>query len=847
MRLKKQIWNTLLVGVLACGFYACGGDEGSDVVGPPPNSSGSVSDGKISGEGGKDGSSSSVGGDSVRTIDPDTGDTIYVIVVDPVPKDTIPHWEGNSALVITEVSPVNLDWLDENGDDPGWVEIYNAGTEAANLKGYSLVENLEKPRKWVFGDELIAPKSFRTVFCDKNNVAAVLDGGDAKNYHKRTHTNWKLEKAGGSIYLIDANYGIRDSVHYPAMTVGMSWGIVDGGAWKYFDKPTPEKPNTASTAYEGVAPKFTFSGAQGGFYNEPVTLNPPSVSNGIKVRCTRDGSVPTKNSEEFNSPITISQTTFLRCAAYKEGYLTTESVTNTYFIGESINMPVVSVSVNPRFFELYYKKTDGGEPNMDGDLMYAPNKAYPDSTGEYPVHVEFYDKGSNTKEKTWEVNGGISLMGGWSRMERKKSVAIVMREEFGGTWLHYPLFDALKVSKGGSDKYKGFNLRNNGNRFVSDYFADALGGAILDGSSVDFQRSRQVVVFYNGQYRGIHDMRERFNKNYVETNYGIDASSVNFIKHLGEEIEASNGTIDDYVAMLEYVAAHDFSGENNADYEYIKGIMDVGNFADYMIAEMYVHNGDWPNNNVRAWRNPDNPWKFMIYDLDHGFDWKWGVQGFGQSTNMFNWVKQGGRSNGKCYTGSDKEFTGEKAHCFHVLYTRLIKNPDFRRLFINHSAVMFENYLNANVVEKVRAKMAGSIDASEAERDLSTNGQKNRYYDDGFTVHYERITDWAKSRDEEIVGQYKSEFSEIGGSVNVSISSNGNGMVLMDGMKLPGSTATSTKYSGKFFSGVEMELTAVTSGGSVFTGWSGCTPVEGAPEKCRATIAEGLSVTANFK
>ena len=66
-------------------------------------------------------------------------------------------------------------------------------------------------------------------------------------------------------------------------------------------------------------------------------------------------------------------------------------------------------------------------------------------------------------------------------------------------------------------------------------------------------------------------------------------------------------------------------------------------------------------------------------------------------------------------------------------------------------------------------------------------------------------------------------------------------------MKLPGSTATSTKYSGKFFSGVEMELTAVTSGGSVFTGWSGCTPVEGAPEKCRATIAEGLSVTANFK
>ena len=845
MRFKNHIWRSLLVGMLALGMHACS-DEESNPVSTPEESSGSSGGGKSNG-GELDVSSSSVsGGDSVRTIDPETGDTVYVIVVDPVVKDTTVHWKGNSALVITEVSPVNLDWLDENGDDPGWIEIYNAGTEAANLKGYSLVENLEKPRKWIFGDELIAPKSFRTVFCDKNNVAAVVDGADAGNLHKRTHTNWKLEKSGGSIYLIDQNYAIRDSVRYPELSTGMSWGIVDGGAWKYFDKPTPEKPNTASTAYEGVAPKFTFSGAQGGFYNEPVTLNPPSTSNGLKVRCTRDGSEPTKNSEEFNSPITIGQTTVLRCAAYKDGYLTTESVTNTYFINESINMPVVAVSVDPSFFVKYYKKTNGGEPDMDHDQMYAPNESYPNDSGELPVHVEFFEKGSNSKEKAWEVNGGISLMGGWSRMERKKSVAIVMREEYGGTWLHYPLFDALKVSKGGSDKYKGFNLRNNGNRFVSDYFADALGGAILDGSDVDFQRSRQVVVFYNGEYRGIHDMRERFNKNYVETNYGIDASSVNFIKHLGEEIEASNGTITDYVAMLEYVAANDFSGENNEAYEYIKGIMDVGNFADYMIAEMYVHNGDWPNNNVRAWRNPDHPWKFMIYDLDHGFDWKWGVQGFGQSTNMFRWVEQGGRSNGKCYTSNGNGFTGEKAHCFHVLYTRLIKNPDFRRLFINHSAVMFENYLNANMVEKVRAKMAGSIDESEAERDLSVNGQKDRYYDDGFTVSYSRITDWARDRDREIVEQYKSEFSEIGGSVSVTISSD-KGMVLMDGMKLPGTTATSTKYTGKFFSGVEMELTAVASGGSVFAGWTGCTAVEGAPEKCRVKITDNLSVTANFK
>ena len=92
-----------------------------------------------------------------------------------------------------------------------------------------------------------------------------------------------------------------------------------------------------------------------------------------------------------------------------------------------------------------------------------------------------------------------------------------------------------------------------------------MGGAILEGSGVDYQRSRQVVVFYNGKYYGIHDMRERFNKHYVETNYGIDANTVTMVKHLGHDITASNGSIDEYMALLSFVANSDFSGANKAN------------------------------------------------------------------------------------------------------------------------------------------------------------------------------------------------------------------------------------------------------------------------------------------
>ena len=780
--------------------------------------------------------------DTVRTIDPVTGDTVPEVRIIYIPADTTVHWVGNSSLVITEISPVNLDWLDENGDDPGWIEIYNAGDSAANLSGYSLVESLEKPRKWVFGDELLAPKSFRTVFCDKNDVSAVAPSADTSVYKVRTHTNWKLNKNGGSIYLIDQYYSIRDSVNYPALSTGMSWGIVDGGAWKFFEKPTPEKPNNVSTAYDGVVPSISFGDKAGGFYNESVTLKKPDVPEGFSVRCTRDGSIPTKNSAAFDSDMKITETTVLRCAAYKDGLLTKEVVTNTYFIDETANMPVVSVSVDPSFFEKYYKKTNGGEPDMDNDQMYAPNKAYPDDTGELPVHVEYYEKGRSSKAKAWEADGGISLMGGWSRMERKKSVAIVMREEFGGSWLKYPLFE---TRKGVNDKYKGFNLRNNGNRFVSDYFADAVGGAILEGSGVDYQRSRQVVVFYNGKYYGIHDMRERFNKNYVETNYGIDASTVTFLKHLGESIEASNGTINEYVAMLEYAASHDFSTDDAA-YNQMAALMDMGNFANYMLAEMYVHNGDWPNNNVRVWKSPESPlWKFMIYDLDHGFDWEWGVDGFSESTNMFKWVKQGGRSTGKCHTSSTKEFTGDKAHCFHVLYTKLIENPNFKRLFLNHAAVMLESFLNAANVKAKTKFLAGMLNSEDVARDMDVEAYKGRResYAHSFDPYGDRLGPWAEKRDPEFLTQIQDEFG-VGSLTSVTINATeGKGSVIMDGMTLP-----SSNYKAKFFTGNAMVLTAVPVAGAIFGGWTGCEPVSAEnPETCVATVADGLSITATFK
>lgn len=810
------------LGLSFAGLVACSDDPSTPSVGPVPPGGENPGDAPVVIDP-ITGDSSVQQIDTTTHIDPVTGDTIKKIDTLYIPLDTTMHWVGNSALLITEIAPVNLNWTDEEGNDPGWVEIYNAGSEAANLKGYALIETLGKGRKWIFGDELIAAKSFRTVFCDKKNL--VTAPNDTELGKGRTHTNWKLEKDGGTVYLVDPYFGVRDSVKYPTLESGVSWGIVDGGAWKYFGKPTPEKPNNVETAYEGFAPEFSFNGSEGGFYNAPVTLNPPSTSDGLKVRCTQDGSAPTKDSPEFNQTITIDKNTVLRCAAFKDGLLTKKTVTNTYFIGEQVKMPVVAVSVDPVFFQKYYKKTNGGEPDMKHDQMYAPNESYPNDSGELPVHVEYFENGSSSKGKAWEIDAGISLMGGWSRMERKKSVAIAMREEYQDGWLHYPLFETRKNPE--KDKYKAFNLRNNGNRFVADYFADAVGGAALEGSGVDYQRSRQVVVFYNGTYYGIHDMRERYNKNYVESNYGIEAGTVNFIKHLNKTITASNGTTADYLAMLAFINKNDMSVP--ANYEMAKSLIDIGNFADYMIAEMYIHNGDWPDNNVRAWKSPEQPWKFMIYDLDHGFRWDWSVAGFGESTNMFSWVKKGGKNG--CNSG---EF------CFAGLYNSLIKSNDFKRLFINHASVMFANYMNGKNIADQAKFLAGMLDPTDVARDMEVEAYKERRnsYAHEFDPYGEKLGSWASDRDAVVKSEYKSEFG-LSGEISVTIGSTGNGTVLMEGMKLPGNGS----YTGKFYAGIGMELTAVPAAGAVFAGWS-----DGSTDNPHMISTDGdVSITASFK
>jgi hypothetical protein len=615
-----------------------------------------------------------------------------------------------------------------------------------------------------------------------------------------------------------------------------------------------------------------------GFYSN-LTIEPPTPTKGGQIYCTFDGSFPTQGSQQITSAMQITKSTVVRCSEFVNGQ-PADTTTQTYFIGENVSMPVVALTVNHHDM---FDSTDGlyatgpmtslrcNNPNFDKTSMgvilsdnnnskcsepcFKANFWCEDSL---PVHVEYFEKGSSTTEKTWEIDAGISLIGNWSRYKPKKSVAIKMdNDEWGDKVLKYSFFKTRPEAK----KMKSFNLRNNGNRFWTDYIGDAMMTSLMEGTDVDYQRSLQVVVFYNGEYFGIHDLRERLNRSFVETNYGIDSKSINMINIKGNSAEASGtkgASADEYKNIANQIINGNFAGDNNQSYEQMKQKVNMNSFAQYMLAEFYFHNGDWPENNIRAWGGNGNPFKFVAFDTDHGFGFSPGISGFDvASQNMFQWAlgsatrdnsQQGGQQNpGQQQPGQGQfpgmggwdiggwGFGGAKQGPAQML-NKLLDNNDFKRLFINNACILLDNYLTYENVQKKVQEMMAAIPASEQQRDQQRwprNQGSFHWSPDGSD-----LIQYAQNRTQ-TVRQEMEQYFGLQNAVNVSINVSGSGSVTVDGMKLPKSN-----YQGKFYAGNDLLLQAVPSNGSVFTGWS-----DGSTENPRKFQLNGgsASITAQFK
>ncbi len=340
----------------------------------------------------------------------------------------------------------------------------------------------------------------------------------------------------------------------------------------------------------------------GGIYQETIQLELSTL--GEKIYYTTNGKKPSSSSKRYSGTINLDKTTPIRAVAYKKGK-PGEIVTQTYLIGREYNMVVISITGNPDdFFSfdrgIYVKGccADSVPPYKRANFW----KGW-----ERRINIEFYEPSG---ELGFNQRVGVRIFGGFSKGLPMKSLAIISRKKYEKKTIKYPIFPNKEINK-----YKSFVLRNSGSDFNNTQFRDALLTHLIEPLDVGIQAYRPAVVFINGSYWGIHNVREKINEYYLKSNAGENPDSVDIMKHRNDLLA---GKRDHYLKMKKYINKTDF--KDTAEILYLNTLMEIDNFINYNITEVYVGNRD-AGGNIRFWRpqTPEGRWRWILFDTDISF------------------------------------------------------------------------------------------------------------------------------------------------------------------------------------------------------------------------------------
>ncbi|MDX1740266.1 MAG: CotH kinase family protein, partial [Rhodothermales bacterium] len=597
------------------------------------------------------------------------------------------------------------------------------------------------------------------------------------------HTNFRLSADGEELHLISPAGAVLDSIRFGSLPADVSLGRdPDGGpTWRYFAEPSPGAPN-GGTTYQGVAPAVHFD-PPGGIYPAGVNLTMSSDLAGAPIHCTLDGSTPTEESSLCSGSLSISGVAVVRARVIQPGLLPGPVVTHTY-VDARHDLPVVSVVTDPPNLWDYNSGIYVMGPNAEPQNPHFGANFWQD--WEVQANVELYEPGG---AGGFNYPAGVSIMGGWSRAFAQKSLAFYARTRYGAEAFDYPLFPNRPY-----ESYQSFALRNSGNDWPSTMLRDAFMQELPRSPAVDKLAYRPVVVYLNGEYWGIQNLREKISEHYVASISGAPADEVDLLELDGVVL---NGYAEHFQSLMDLVTTADVTSE--AVYDQIESMMDIENYIDYQIVQIFVDNTDWPGNNLKYWRHqtPSGKWRWILFDLDFGF----GMYGASNYTN--NTIAFAAEPYGPEWPNPPWST---------LLFRRLLLNGEFRTAFVNRLA----DYLNVDF-EPTRIQTVLDSLINNISNEMPRHLQRWGFTEQGWLYGLSVVSNFGRYREASIESHLRSFFG-VGARVPVTVrvEPEGAGSILVNR-----EIVSSTPWSGDYFSGVPLTLTALPRAGYRFVGWSG--------------------------
>lgn len=581
--------------------------------------------------------------------------------------------EAQQRLLFNEIMQSNVDELMYRNDFPdSWVELYNPTTQVISLKNWSIGTENDLSKAYKFIHTLVFDAhGYGLIYCDKKD-----DGWE--------HTNFRLESTSkGRLYLWDNNGNLVDSLAYPKMPApNIAYGRTTDGSWIHELTDTPGSANIEESGQLLPSPTFSVHGRllQADEIlrlriEAPAQAGLPSDT---RLYVTTDGSMPdmaTSPAYDLNqgAEIVIDRTMVVRARLLSSQALPSLPVTHSYILHpRPTTLPILSLATNADYL---YSAEQGILVGSDwSDNCY--------KNWRRPLNIEYFEQDS--AEAIINQMGETKTHGVGSLLYSQKSLNLYAHKRFGKKKFDTHTFWPDKPQV---EKSETFCIRNGGNRCLDTRFEDAfvqsLFGHHLD--TIAYQAYRPVIAYINGEYRGIFGLRERSHESWVENNLGIDEDNV----CVNENFYSDQPIYEEVRQLID---------DPTSTYRDFAQRIDMPMFLNYLCAEAYATNDDYPHNNVWMWRdftNEDDPFHPLLKDLDY--------MSRTLKTNWFNLMLNRAPENGAVVDVNR-----------HKLFIRLFEMPEFREQFLDRMQTYLGDFCKPSVTVTMAHQMRADIDAEIA-------------------------------------------------------------------------------------------------------------------------------------
>ena len=583
----------------------------------------------------------------------------------------------SAVLVINEIMASNTgEVMSPAINFDSWIEVYNPGETAVNLGGMYLGIDANIPLAWQMPNDMgsVPAGGFKVIWLGSNEI-------------KSNQAPFKLDCDGGTVFLSDKNGDLITRQNYPeAMSRTAYARKTDGGdEWGWTATPTPEASNNGATfAKERLQAPNVNLGSQ--LFKSSLTIK-VDIPEGTTLRFTTDGSVPTASSAiSTKGQFTISKTTNYVFRLFQDGYLPSVPVTRSYIKTDNeYTIPIISIVGDKRYFT---------DPKIgidcDGDGTNGKTGNGQDQPRNYncdwdrPVNFSYL---SPDGQMLFNQDVNIAVSGGWTRSIYPRSMKLKSNKIFDGQ----NRFDFSFFPQKPYIRNKQLVIRNGGNDIWNNNsrFRDAALETIIQRSGIDLdcQSYVPVIEYVNGELRGVLNMREPNNDKYAYANFGYDDEELDAF----ENTTFKNGDDEAFKHLISLSKNVNGAGA----YDEIKTLLDVDEFINYMAAEFYLGNDDWPDNNIKAYRSRlDGRFRYISFDLDYTFNtWNRTI-----ASSLTNYGPNG----------------REKPIDTIILFVNLLNHNGFRKQFIDTFCLMggsvFEVQRANSIVDELLAHVKPMTD-----------------------------------------------------------------------------------------------------------------------------------------